>query len=730
MADKSVSIDLIIKSSEAASSLKEVTKSLNDIKDAMIAAGDGTPEFLKLAAAASELKAKVDDSNEAINAINPNKFQAVATFAASAAGGISAVTGAMGLFGAESEEVTKTLAKVQSAMALSQGLAALSELPKTWNNLKAAMASTALVQKIVTAGQWLWNAAMMANPIGLLVAGVAALIGGIYLLVGALGSEDSANKKNIETLDRLQKAREGNIEKIEHELKLKKILGLTGRDALVEDLKATNDKIKLLEDESWAYRNVTERTKEMREAEVERHKEIKKLRNEAQLQFASISKFEQDETKKANDDAKKTADDKKTKAEADAKARYDARVSETKALAELNKSSNDEERIRLTTNEIKELKIIEGMAERDLQIKFDKSTKDAEAVKSFNAVILNLREKLGFDIEAIEKKFQDATIKAEEEAELRLAKTWQEKLNIVFKRQQAELESQLKANSNNVIITAELNEQIRLNKEKHIFELENLDKADREKKFADLLTDQEKIITDSETSLSLKLDALNIENAAIKLNQDLTDEERIKKLQENEDRAVAITKKANLDKLNSGLDLAKQGLASIQAVTDVAFEAKLKKVKKGSKEEEKLMRQQFALNKKMQLAGAIVDGAKAVLTSLAMSPVAIGVVPNPVGIASLAFTVAASLANVAKIASTRFEGGGGGGGGGMNTPDINASAATATNNSQPSTLLNPDGTVANQNTPTPAPIQVYVVESDITSTQTQVAVVQNQMNFH
>ena len=147
MADKSVSIDLIIKSSEAASSLKEVTKSLNDIKDAMIAAGDGTPEFLKLAAAASELKAKVDDSNEAIDAINPNKFQAAATFASSAAGGVSAFTGAMGLLGVESEEVTKTLARVQSAMALSQGLAAISELPKTWNNVKAALGLTTAVQK-------------------------------------------------------------------------------------------------------------------------------------------------------------------------------------------------------------------------------------------------------------------------------------------------------------------------------------------------------------------------------------------------------------------------------------------------------------------------------------------------------------------------------------------------------------------------------------------------------
>ena len=89
-----------------------------------------------------------------------------------------------------------------------------------------------------------------------------------------------------------------------------------------------------------------------------------------------------------------------------------------------------------------------------------------------------------------------------------------------------------------------------------------------------------------------------------------------------------------------------------------------------------------------------------------------------------------SAGQIAKIAATQFDTSS------VSTtvdnappPDLNASAATATSNSQPSTLLNPDGTVVNQNTPTPAPIQVYVVESDITSTQTQVAVVQNQMNF-
>ena len=147
MADKQVSIDLIIKSSEAASSIKEVKQSLKDIKDAMIGAGEGTPEFLKLARAAGELKDKVDDANEAIKAINPNKFQAVASFAGSAAGGVSAVTGAMGLLGVESESVQKAMMRVQSAMAFSQGLAQLSEMPKAWNAVKTALGLTSAVQQ-------------------------------------------------------------------------------------------------------------------------------------------------------------------------------------------------------------------------------------------------------------------------------------------------------------------------------------------------------------------------------------------------------------------------------------------------------------------------------------------------------------------------------------------------------------------------------------------------------
>jgi len=48
--------------------------------------------------------------------------------------------------------------------------------------------------KAVTAAQWLWNAAMTANPIGLLIAGVVALGAGIYALSNYVSSGTNAQK--------------------------------------------------------------------------------------------------------------------------------------------------------------------------------------------------------------------------------------------------------------------------------------------------------------------------------------------------------------------------------------------------------------------------------------------------------------------------------------------------------------------------------------------------------
>jgi hypothetical protein len=121
--------------------------------------------------------------------------------------------------------------------------------------------------------------------------------------------------------------------------------------------------------------------------------------------------------------------------------------------------------------------------------------------------------------------------------------------------------------------------------------------------------------------------------------------------------------KQNLDDFKNDqdaiLEVTKKSLQSVQNVSDLFFTIKSANLKKGSAEELALAKKQFNVNKALQLGLAVIDGYKAVTSSLASAPVAIGPVPNPAGIASLAFAVTTSLANIAKIAASKFEGGGG-----------------------------------------------------------------------
>ena len=98
------------------------------------------------------------------------------------------------------------------------------------------------------------------------------------------------------------------------------------------------------------------------------------------------------------------------------------------------------------------------------------------------------------------------------------------------------------------------------------------------------------------------------------------------------------------------MNYAKQGADAVQQLGDLVFANKMSKLEKGSKEEEALARKQFKFNKALQLGGAIIDAGKAITASLAAAPIALVGVPNPAGIASLAFAATASATNIAKIA--------------------------------------------------------------------------------
>jgi len=97
---------------------------------------------------AAGIKDQIQDAKALTDAFNPDaKFKALTASLSGVAGGFAAVQGAMGLLGAESEDAQKMLLKVQSAMAISQGLQSVGEAVDSFKNLGAVIKSTTLFQE-------------------------------------------------------------------------------------------------------------------------------------------------------------------------------------------------------------------------------------------------------------------------------------------------------------------------------------------------------------------------------------------------------------------------------------------------------------------------------------------------------------------------------------------------------------------------------------------------------
>jgi hypothetical protein len=182
------------------------------------------------------------------------------------------------------------------------------------------------------------------------------------------------------------------------------------------------------------------------------------------------------------------------------------------------------------------------------------------------------------------------------------------------------------------------------------------------------------------------------------------------------------------------VQLATDGIRSVQGLTDLFFMFKSQKAKKGSKEEEDLARKQFNINKGLQLGLAVIDGFKSINASLAQSPIAVGVVPNPVGIASLAFASITAATNIAKIAATKFQSSGGSGGGeapSTSTPSIPAppTISTQQNNLNQSTQFDSNGKRIGSENNQPMKITATIGVDEITKKTDRVDTLEKQSTF-
>jgi hypothetical protein len=113
--------------------LKEATTELQKMVGLY---GEQSEQAVIAAKKAAQLKDQLEDTNEMLKSYKgEGAFLAMNKAMSSVASGISAVEGGLGLIGVESEAVQETMLKVQSAMALAQGLEGLEDAGRAFTNL-------------------------------------------------------------------------------------------------------------------------------------------------------------------------------------------------------------------------------------------------------------------------------------------------------------------------------------------------------------------------------------------------------------------------------------------------------------------------------------------------------------------------------------------------------------------------------------------------------------------
>ena len=220
MAEEIIGVKVQVDASDVGKSVGSLKQQLreaqNEVNTLSEKFGATSKEAINAAKKAAQLKDAIGDAKALTDAFNPDaKFKALTASLSGVAGGFAAVQGAIGLFGAESEEVEKTLLKVQSALAFSQGVQAIGESIDSFKQLGAVIQSTTAFQKINNAVTALTGTVMKtlgfavettSTSFKVLKGAIAAT--GIGLLVVAVGELVNAFQNYTSAAEKAKKAQD------------------------------------------------------------------------------------------------------------------------------------------------------------------------------------------------------------------------------------------------------------------------------------------------------------------------------------------------------------------------------------------------------------------------------------------------------------------------------------------------------------------------------------------
>ena len=734
MAQENVGININVQGN-AVESIGNVKKALKEANAELINAqsnfGDYSKEAIEAAKRVAELKDKISEARETADLFDPGKkFQALAGAATAVAGGFTAVQGALGLIGVESEEVEKSLLKVQSALALSQGLSTITDSVKDFERLGKVIQSTTAFQtaynfvmgkkvaiqaqdtattvastvatkaqaaatNTATVATTASSVAMKVLRGAILATGIGALVIGLIAVVQNFGKIKTAILNAIPGLGKFAST-VGNVINAFTDL-----IGVTNAASRAEQqrqaiftkaaagTKIINEgidrQIKLLQAQGAEQGKLDALRKQQINNELndlkkladqkgilrgEDAKKYKDLQNDLQVIDATAQKTREDAAKQAAQrgtaNANKYGESQKKQDEQLAKERLEAQKEALLKLSELNNE------IFLST-----FKDENDRKRVELNLAFNKereeilaNTKISEEIK--NQLIVALRTKLNSELEAINQSEREKKAASD-------AKMLEDAANQMQKEDDLEF----------------------ANLQKKFSKTQDDDKKQAAKDLADL----DKKIAKNETDLALERSLLNQKDALLEeqfANSLISEEEYNKGVEANAKARVDIDKAETAAKIENAQKIS----ALLSGLSDLAGK-------------------ETAAGKAFAVASATIDtylGATKAYQSLAGIPV----VGPALGAVAAGVAIAGGIKNVKSILAVKVPGGGGGGGGNISAPNLSTAAPVSPPQPEAATTnisAQSINALGNQAT------RAYVVESDVTSSQERIAAIQQRARF-
>lgn len=718
---------------------KQLREATQELQAARQKYGELSDEAVQAAQKVAGIRDSIEDANEAAQLFDPGKrFQALTTAASTAAGGIAAVQGAMALFGNESEDVEKALLKVQSAMALSQGLSQLRDIGKVGDQLSITF-------KGLTAGANGFKKALISTGIGALVVAVGLLVAYWEDIMALVGGVSSEQKKLNEQTQKDLVANQEKLEAIDGQTNQLKLQGKSEQEILQLKMAQTDEAIKSAE----INLQNAEATKQAQVEAAKRNQAIlagvlKFVSLPLTMILASIDNISgalkqlgviEEATNLVNDSANYLAsfvfDPEAVAEEGDAtikeaqstldrlkeqRAGYDLAVMEgqkaagEKASAEREKQMQKEMEAEAILQEARNKMLSEQLQQEEaIKKTYDEKQKklDEAGIKDDGS----LAEARNKELQAVQDKFR----KEEEEKNAEFLKIQNEirtqtrldgiKDENEKAREQLAIEYQKQRDEilNNEKFTAEQKTSLLLdlkNQEKQALDTlqKSFDEANTMKELEKLDAEMKKAETDFEMQRTLLDQKQALIDAQYKYDLDKQDEYNAA-TEENTNARIELDRKEKEAKLANASQIA----GFLSSVSDLAG-------------------RNTAAGKATAIAATTIDtyvGAqKAYVSQMQLTP------DSPIRAAiAAAVALATGIKNIREIAKVKVPGGGGA----ASAPSISAAAPGGV--PQVPTIGNSPITALGAAMQPTQPLRAYVVESEVTGTQKRVADIERRAGF-